>query len=757
MNPQETSDVQNRWSCTEGIHRDARSLLWWIVAVVVLGVTMSAEVSATTWRIVARADNDLVRVLKSGGASVRRFDSVATAIDKAPSDSGVLVLADGYPLETTRLEPDLYRRASQKRLRLFLEYPSAVPGMTLEGPHTLKTGHWGNILERTVVANDAFGGALKKGRILMIQDCHYLSVAADHPHLVVARVAGYDTALYGLPPTEVHPILFEAPGGGLLVATTKLSQFVTARYAPVDAWEPVWRMILKWVEPDGSIPPLRWIPTVRPTFSREAALPRNAEREALRRGAEWYQRSGLLVHPSWQDRYDRESNQGPPTVDWPDGHRAGPGVPRGSRVGDGSLGLLEGFRSKIYADGSQSVLWWRRADDVAESAGALALAGSVLKRSDLARIGSNLADWLTTKSALYGGDFADPKHPAFGLAGWNDVPRYYGSAHGYHQLWGDDNARAWLGLLRTAAALRTDRFDERLAQQLLAMTRLTGRSGFAVTHTEVPALATGGWERHFKGSHEDLSPHFQAYVQACLLWGARVSGFPLLRERASRGIRRLMEVYPSGWSATNDQFNQERARMLLPLAWLVRLEDTAEHREWLRRVAMDLTRDMDASGAILTKIKQGPTSNEAYGTAETTLIQSNGDPNTDLLYTANFALVGLHEAAAATGESVYRDTEDRLVRFLCRIQVRSETQPQLDGGWFRGFDYGRWEYWGSDADVGWSLYSMETGWISGEILSVLALRQMQTSLWELTKASTLPRHFKVWRERMIPDGILDHF
>ena len=197
--------------------------------------------------------------------------------------------------------------------------------------------------------------------------------------------------------------------------------------------------------------------------------------------------------------------------------------------------------------------------------------------------------------------------------------------------------------------------------------------------------------------------------------------------------------------------------MLLPLAWLVRLEDTAEHREWLRRVATDLTRDMDASGAILTKIKQGPTSNEAYGTAETTLIQSNGDPNTDLLYTANFALVGLHEAAAATGEPIYRDTEDRLVRFLCRIQVRSETQPQLDGGWFRGFDYGRWEYRGSDADVGWSLYSMETGWISGEILSALALRQMQTSLWDLTKSSTLPRHFKVWRERMIPDGILDHF
>ena len=193
---------------------------------------------------------------------------------------------------------------------------------------------------------------------------------------------------------------------------------------------------------------------------------------------------------------------------------------------------------------------------------------------------------------------SDPKHAAFGLAGWNDVPRYVGGAHGYHQLWGDDNARAWLGLLRTAAALRTDRFDERLAQQLLAMMRLTGRKGFAVPHIDLSALSGGGWERHFKGFSEDLSPHYQAYMQACFLWAAKATGFPLFRERAAKGIRRMMEVYPQGWTATNDQFNQERARMLLALAWLVRMDDTPEHREWLRRVATDLTGDMDSSGAI---------------------------------------------------------------------------------------------------------------------------------------------------------------
>lgn len=717
-------------------------------------LTLVAAGEEVSWRIVARTDNDVIRVLTEAGARVQRFDDAATAIRQAPPGSGVLLLADHYPQQTTQMAPELFDHARDRKLRLYVEYPSSVPELEFGPPQSLKTGHWGNILERTVVASDAFGDALKKQRILMIHDCHYLPVKASHPHLVVARVAGYDDALYGLPANDVHPILFEHPAGHTLVATTKLSQFVTARYAPLNGWEPVWRMILKWVEPEAEVPPLRWKPTVYPSFTRDVELPADVERQALQRGAEWYRKSGLLVHPSWQARYDRPANQGPATADWPDGHRAGPGAGREEPSGDGSLGLLEGFRSKIYDDGSQSVLWWRRADNNAESAGALALAGSVLKQPEFTRIGSNLANWLTGQSVLATGAFADAKHPAFGLVGWNDVPRYFGEANGYDQLWTDDNARAWLGLLRTAVALGTDRFDERLAQQLLAMMRLTGRKGFTVPHTDLPSLASGGWEQHFKGSSEDLSPHYQAYVQACLLWGAKATGFPPFKERATQGIRRMMETYPQGWSATNDQYNQERARMLLALAWLVRLDDTPEHREWLRRVATDLTADMDACGAILTKIKQGPASNDAYGTGETTLVQANGDPNTDLLYTVNFALVGLHEAAAATGEPLYRDAADKIVHFLCRVQVKSEAQPQLDGGWFRGFDFGRWEYWGSDADVGWSLYTMETGWISGEILSVLALRQMKTSLWELTATSTIERHFQTWRERMLPDDVL---
>ena len=55
-----------------------------------------------------------------------------------------------------------------------------------------------------------------------------------------------------------------------------------------------------------------------------------------------------------------------------------------------------------------------------------------------------------------------------------------------------------------------------------------------------------------------------------------------------------------------------------------------------------------------------PQSNAEYGTGETPLLQENGDPVTDQLYTTGFALLGLHEAVGATGDPRLRRAEDKL-------------------------------------------------------------------------------------------------
>ena len=199
--------------------------------------------------------------------------------------------------------------------------------------------------------------------------------------------------------------------------------------------------------------------------------------------------------------------------------------------------------------------------------------------------------------------------------------------------------------------------------------------------------------------------------------------------------------------------------MLLPLAWLVRVEDTPEHRAWLKRVTSDLLATQDTCGAIRDEIgnlKMGthmpPQSNEKYGTNETSLLQENGDPVCDSLYTANFAFLGLHEAAAATNDPFYAEAENKLAAFFCRIQVRSEAHPELDGAWCRAFDFRKWEYWASSGDLGWGAWSVETGWTQAWITSVLVMREMKTSVWDLTADSKIKKYFDNLRARTLPNN-----
>jgi hypothetical protein len=150
-----------------------------------------------------------------------------------------------------------------------------------------------------------------------------------------------------------------------------------------------------------------------------------------------------------------------------------------------------------------------------------------------------------------------------------------------------------------------------------------------------------------------------------------------------------------------------------------------------------------------------PSSNARYGTGEAPLIQQNGEALADMLYTSNFAFLALHEAAAATDDPEIKAAADRLAEFLCRIQVESEDHPALDGGWFRVFDYERWEAWGSNADHGWGAWAIESGWTQGWIVAVLAMRQMDTSLWDLMNTPAIEDHFEELREQMLPDAAIE--
>ena len=212
-------------------------------------------------------------------------------------------------------------------------------------------------------------------------------------------------------------------------------------------------------------------------------------------------------------------------------------------------------------------------------------------------------------------------------------------------------------------------------------------------------------------------------------------------------MNRLLDSYPKlKW--TNGQ-SQEVARLLMTAAWLVRVEDTDEHRRMVERILSDVRRLMHPCGAIreeMGDLEMGdfpsPQSNESYGTTEAALIQSNGDPACDLLYTANFMLISLHEAAAACPDSGAAELEDKLCRFICRIQAVSEDQPYLNGAWLRGFDWELWDYYGSAADSGWGAWSVESGWTCSWISVTLALRGLNKSLWDCYPGGWLKPHLE---------------
>ncbi len=675
--------------------------------------------------------NDLLNVLRENNIPCDRYGTVKEAVQKANDKDGVLVLADGYPEKTTKISSLLLKLAKKKKLRLYIEYPSRLPGLKFGKPRKAD-------VERAVIATDFFGRSLSPMRILSISGLYFTPVSATRPHVVAARVAGFDTAVFGLP-KETFPILFEPRPGELLVATGQLSRFLTGRYAPQDAWQTLWHRILCWLLPANSIPKLHWTPMVKPSYGPKQCLPQDVERAAVERGTEWFLRSKLLLHPS---RLAEVRLSMKTTTSYSDLGKI-PTPPPGARIGDGSMGIMEAPLSIIQPDGSQLLSVARRGDCTGESAMALAFGGRLFQDHDKAGIAQNLLDFWYFKSDACRKERNNPKHSAYGLIAWGiDSPAWYAANYG------DDNARLLLGTMAAAALLKESHWDEPMLRCLFANLRTTGKLGFREDRLDMPELSKTTWQTYFNRKTVSYSPHMQAYLWACYLWAYERTGYALFYERAQNALRMTMETYTDGWRWMNG-LAQEKARIILPLAWLVRVKNTRQHRQWLMEAVEGLQKLQDPCGAIREElglpgkgVYPPPKSNEAYGTDEASLIQKNGDPVSDMLYTANFAFIGLHEAAYVTGDPAIRKMEDKLAEFFCRIQVRSDVQPSLDGGWFRAFDFKRWEAWGANADAGWGAWAIESGWTQAWITSVLAMRCMKTSLWDLTAKSHISRHAK---------------
>lgn len=648
-------------------------------------------------------DNDLYGVVTEMGWAARRSDGPDEALALAQPGDGLLILADGYPKATVELDGAWVEQALDKGLRLFVEYPAAFPGIELGAPRPTE---W----ERVVVSGDMFGQTLPAGRILALHDCWFLPTVADEPQMVVARVAGFHQVAYGLP-DEGYPILFAA-GDDTLIATSKLSQFRTARYGPTGDWQVLWTTLLRWLARDDGLPQLTWAPTVGVQAGPEVELAEGVEGAAVDRSVRWFRRHIL---------YSISEKKG----------------------------AIEGYESGIDYEGYQRPRIWPRADCIGETAMVFATDWARTGNPASRRIACQLLDYVWSADFYHD----DPASPMYGLLDWSE---------GNPVFYGDDNARVILPTLAARRLLGESRWDEPVLRCILANYRTAGVYGFRQNRLEAPQFAGAAQGKEttgfavsavaapadaWKAFHEQetviYAPHYQCYIWACYLWGYGLTGYTPLLEAARTAIRMTMEAYPTGWRWTNG-LSQEMARITLPLAFLCQVDDGPAPRQWLATILDDLLGQQVACGAIrelLGDLQMGkyppPRSNEDYGTTEASLIQANGDPICDLVYAANFALLGLHEAARVSDEARVQSAEDGLAQFLVRIQGRSDDHPYLNGAWMRSFDYELWEYWGSSADLGWGAWCVESGWTNTWINSVLAWRQMDAGLFDLGDSDAL--------------------
>lgn len=688
--------------------------------------------------ISCQSSNDLYGILqKQKNLIVRIHNSPFTAASDAEVGGVVIILSDEYPFNRVNLSEEFFKLVREKNLRVFLEYPSYLPGVELGKP--VKAN-----LERAVVNSSFFKNFPDSLNILNINGLSYIPAHVKNSHIVIAKVAGFDKSIFGLP-ENTSPLLFELPDYNVLVSTTKLSNFVKGRYSPRNEWVNVWMHILTYLMPETQIAELQCEYAIEPMYGETEKLPANFQKESITRGIEWFSNAKMLAHKSYDGVTQKIIDEGNQRLKWD----------KSMPVGNGQDGVYECIFSQIDENGNQPIGIIKRGDCISETAMTFACAGTILNNQKYIEISNNLLDFYLVNSEATKNEYGNPKHGAYGLIPWGISNEAW-----YKASYGDDNARFFISALTTSVLAGIERWDETLMKTLLSLLRTTGINGFRGNRIDLPDFEKNGWEYYYNQDIINMHPHFEAYLWACMLWAYDKTGDLLFLERTRDAIHKTMANYPDNLKWANG-LAQEKARMLLPLAWLVRIENTPKNRTMLLTVVNSILDLQDECGAIREEVgdlKMGryppPQSNEAYGTKEASLISQNGDLVCDLLYTTNFAFLGLHEAYYATNDFKIKVACDKLAEFLCRIQVASKDHPEVDGGWMRAFDFGRYEHWGSNADLGWGAWAIESGWTQGWILSVLALREMDTSIWDLTKKSKLDKYYIPLKKQMLPPAIV---
>lgn len=578
---------------------------------------------------------------------------------------------------------DILSAARRGEARVLLECPSEYPGIEFGNEI-----YADSFKARSVVADGWFGEKLPQCRILIQHNFVLRTVNTQvKSHLMAARAAGYRDACFGLDDAEKYPLLFEAPDcSNILIAVTPFASFIQSRFAPAADWKIVIGKLLGFLSGSDQIKEIDYELSVHPTYKADDILPEDVEETAFKRNAEWLYREMIYNH-------------------------------------HGNIGVFEGYTSVIDVTGRQWIMPALRGDCLGECSAVGALDYVVNNE----RMGSEISEGLI-RTMLDTPKVRDccQASQTFGSLFFDESNR---------SVYGDDNSRAALGAILSEELLDDPKHAKKLLQLGYSLLRTTGPNGLRTPSLIHPNhfqdLKT--WTYYHENNFEKCRPHYQAFHWAlnCQLYA--LSGDKRFLDSAIAAMKEANKCFPDFYwqnGATGDW-----CRILLPYAMLVEVDDTPEHRQWLDKVVKFFISKLNKYNTVpevMGKRELGhypsPCCNADHGRGESALVQFNGDPACDLLYSVNYGFIGLHEAYMATGNPEYKAAVDGMAEFFCRIQASSADQNYIDGAWLRGFDYDLWEFFGSASDSGWGPWCVETGWTNAWIATTLALRKLNRPL-----------------------------
>ncbi|MHA1682013.1 MAG: hypothetical protein ACTSUE_13830 [Promethearchaeota archaeon] len=428
---------------------------------------------------------------------------------------------------------------------------------------------------------------------------------------------------------------------------------------------------------------------------------------------------------------------------------------------DGKMGTCEGFPSKFNPDGTKDMNETQRADCNTDAAFAFFLAG-FLPGGDVSG-GPWRGSGVKTAKNIFKVvrdvfQFRDTSIRR-GLFAWTFHP------YAYNVFYSDDNGRCIYehilagiagiagiaGFSRQAGSHVSKEESMNLLKRglmgVIALKNTWGKTGHRWGRIDLKDMykigGRAGLRNHKTKQGKYRSPHYESNSQAAAILGAGLVGDHELLKLVAIGIDDYMKKLKK--VPVEHSFNDDFSKFLLAVAFLVKASNknhdafTKEERErytrYMREIVAIFGSIQDACGAVPERDlsggkKHSETSNKKYGTSEVSVYTTNTDMITDQLYSTGFLAVALYFAWKTGACDEAWPILVKLLDFLCAIQYRSTTSnPQLDGCWMRGFDYGIEEYYGANGDIGWGAYSVESGWMVAVIASALELVLIDFDPW----------------------------